>query len=840
MKIKGYDEGGFLDDGASVDPISGNEVPTGSLQEEVRDDIPAQLSEGEFVFPADVVRFIGLGQLMKIRDKAKTGLVEMEEEGQIGGTPTPPEIIMDDEDMAMDAMIEGLDSEDFESQAMNFAAGGLMPRSNLPSHKDFIGDTAPNGIKNVQYTNDAGDIITIRSLRGEPVQGQVVPEGYYPVGSKPEDPENPTPEDPVGYTPSTVNDSTPNKDAFDRGDTRVKDAALVQSTVIRGARMQVLEALYTDNMTVGDMDTLYSSISPAARVLYETKLRNPSEFDSMFTFGEPKNHAEKMLQAQKTIDSQNNNLKITEPNSYYTGNGKAVNIKKLLKFLSGTMTAEAISAFSPESILKKIIPKLLAGPKTTVGNDNGTQPSMPEPQPKLNQAHWAKRLKEEKAKHPNNNALVQKILKEEQNWESYKAGTDPYGRTLTESVWEKLTPEQKAAAKRDGTLNTIDTLTDQTITPDGSIAAPVEFGRDDGNLGSPTTVPVAKTLTGRDDGNLGSPTAEAVAQAEVSGSSDNYGFGLQGQGVSGSSDNYGFGLKDPVAGSDITASEPVIYDTPDMSKVDAGLKKGRDEIAKAAATKSSDAFLKSVTAPTLQVEDYYDSITAPFANAVAPLNPMDKKLSEEMGIGVTGEIGEIGEVAELSTPELGFIDGLVNSVEDAASSAVEIYNNITGAMGDSFDSILFGGQDTSLKTTREEADAIAFQKQVVAANQQNSGRFDDKVTVVTQKQIDDANQQNSGRFDDKPTVTKPTVKKPADQQNSGRFDNKTTVTKPAKVAQQEYVGGKYGSLNKGGLASKKKPVVKKMRQDPTSGLAAKKKSKQKAQAKKGALAAKRT
>ena len=30
-----------------VDPVSGNEVPPGSLPEEVRDDIPAMLSEGE-------------------------------------------------------------------------------------------------------------------------------------------------------------------------------------------------------------------------------------------------------------------------------------------------------------------------------------------------------------------------------------------------------------------------------------------------------------------------------------------------------------------------------------------------------------------------------------------------------------------------------------------------------------------------------------------------------------------------------------------------------------------------------------------------------------------------
>ena len=84
MKVnyrKGYAEGGFLDDGASVDPVSGNEVPAGSLQEEVRDDVPAQLSEGEFVVPADVVRFIGLEKLMRMRDKAKSGLANMEEAG---------------------------------------------------------------------------------------------------------------------------------------------------------------------------------------------------------------------------------------------------------------------------------------------------------------------------------------------------------------------------------------------------------------------------------------------------------------------------------------------------------------------------------------------------------------------------------------------------------------------------------------------------------------------------------------------------------------------------------------------------------------------------------------
>jgi hypothetical protein len=79
-------EGGMLPEGGTVDPVSGNEVPTGSLQEEVRDDIPAQLSEGEFVFPADVVRYIGLEKLMQLRQAAKEGLAKMEAMGQMGNS----------------------------------------------------------------------------------------------------------------------------------------------------------------------------------------------------------------------------------------------------------------------------------------------------------------------------------------------------------------------------------------------------------------------------------------------------------------------------------------------------------------------------------------------------------------------------------------------------------------------------------------------------------------------------------------------------------------------------------------------------------------------------------
>ena len=84
--LKKKQEGGLLQEGGTVDPVSGNEVPIGSTKSEVRDDIPAQLSEGEFVFPADVVRFIGLNNLMKLRQEAKEGLKEMEDMGQMGNS----------------------------------------------------------------------------------------------------------------------------------------------------------------------------------------------------------------------------------------------------------------------------------------------------------------------------------------------------------------------------------------------------------------------------------------------------------------------------------------------------------------------------------------------------------------------------------------------------------------------------------------------------------------------------------------------------------------------------------------------------------------------------------
>jgi len=113
-----FEDGGLLDEGGMVDEESGNEVPTGSLREEVRDDIPAQLSEGEFVFPADVVRFYGLEKLMEMRQRAKSGLQIMEDMGQMGNSE---EATLPD-DIPFD--LEDLDIE--EEDEYNMAVGGFV------------------------------------------------------------------------------------------------------------------------------------------------------------------------------------------------------------------------------------------------------------------------------------------------------------------------------------------------------------------------------------------------------------------------------------------------------------------------------------------------------------------------------------------------------------------------------------------------------------------------------------------------------------------------------------------------------------------------------------------
>jgi len=233
-----FEEGGLKDEGNTVDPVSGNEVPPGSNQEEVRDDIPAQLSEGEFVFPADVVRYIGLEKLMVMRQEAKAGLARMEEMGQMGNSdeatlPDDMPFKTSSEEDDMPFTMEDLDTEEeteynrggvVHAQAGTFIANNPnvttqqsmfqnqnLPSSNItqpvnynvpnipapvggftPKFSGQVGQTGQQGTTPTfqtligrnpgqydemrEYRNEAGMKLNIPFKNGEPIYP--IPEGY--------------------------------------------------------------------------------------------------------------------------------------------------------------------------------------------------------------------------------------------------------------------------------------------------------------------------------------------------------------------------------------------------------------------------------------------------------------------------------------------------------------------------------------------------------------------------------------------------------------------------------------------------------------------------------------
>lgn len=171
---RGYALGGTVEE---VDPVSGNEVPTGSLPEEVRDDIPARLSEGEYVVPADVVRYYGVKFFEDLRSQAKMGFDTMEANGRIGGEPIGMEIV-EPEDMQFDIS----ELEVVDDGVMGFDEGGFVDDGGaLGLGSEGIGLSAgpTAGIETRAYTNDAGDIIYIMFIGNTPMMA--IPDGYYPL-----------------------------------------------------------------------------------------------------------------------------------------------------------------------------------------------------------------------------------------------------------------------------------------------------------------------------------------------------------------------------------------------------------------------------------------------------------------------------------------------------------------------------------------------------------------------------------------------------------------------------------------------------------------------------------
>ena len=167
MALNEQTEMAFGGESPRIDPVSGNEVPPGALPSEVRDDIPARLSEGEYVVPADVLQYYGIKFFEDLRSKAKTKLAGLEEDGRMGGEP------MDDASMeGMEEMPFNLDElktyeDDAEGGVQGFYEGGIT--------SGVAPDTAVK-----TYINAEGSKLYIRFVNGIAIPP--VPPGYVEEG----------------------------------------------------------------------------------------------------------------------------------------------------------------------------------------------------------------------------------------------------------------------------------------------------------------------------------------------------------------------------------------------------------------------------------------------------------------------------------------------------------------------------------------------------------------------------------------------------------------------------------------------------------------------------------
>ena len=354
MKIKyrsGYAEGGFLDDGAAVDPVSGNEVPAGSLVEEVRDDIPAQLSEGEFVVPADVVRFIGLDKLMKMRDAAKAGLADMEADGQMGGSPAPmaPEMTELDDSMEMDALIDGIDGDDFEGATQRFADGALV--TPLPTYKTYTGNEFGQSytVEDTIYVNAEGDQITVKTLRGEPLES--IPAGYTAyVAPEEGDPITGPVAPPIDSVAASTVNSGPSYEAERTNEYRNNtgqdgyQADIRRSEKIRSDKVRQVESLASVDMNDQQMDIMYASLTPLAKEIFDTRFRDTTGIDSWMTEG--MSQTDLLITAQKTANTQNRAAGRVEPESGFLPDGEPIDWVTAMKYAAAGLFGGPLAATS--------------------------------------------------------------------------------------------------------------------------------------------------------------------------------------------------------------------------------------------------------------------------------------------------------------------------------------------------------------------------------------------------------------------------------------------------------------------------------------------------------------
>tara|TARA_R100001443_G_scaffold40898_1_gene54338 strand:+ start:7380 stop:9605 length:2226 start_codon:yes stop_codon:yes gene_type:complete len=183
-----------------------NNPPVGSTPEEVADDIPAMISEGEFVIPADVVRYVGLDKIRAMMHEAKMGLQCMEDEGLIvdvdeEGRPEEPQ----KESKGEVAILDVVQIEKAEPMTKSLKEGGIVspilnPEEEVKMNRGgmITQEIGPDGAMRIIGMQEGGMPMQMEQMMGE--MPQEAPVSEFAEEMPPEQTE-PMPEAPMMNAP---------------------------------------------------------------------------------------------------------------------------------------------------------------------------------------------------------------------------------------------------------------------------------------------------------------------------------------------------------------------------------------------------------------------------------------------------------------------------------------------------------------------------------------------------------------------------------------------------------------------------------------------------------------
>ncbi len=115
-------------------------LPAGAVPKDVADDVTAKVSEGEFIIPAHVVRYLGVSRLEKMVKKAALELEEL----NAGKPASQGSVVEEEDDLGEEALEEGQEEDDLPA----FAEGGLVTQQPAPeSSLTWEWQTTPSGLR---------------------------------------------------------------------------------------------------------------------------------------------------------------------------------------------------------------------------------------------------------------------------------------------------------------------------------------------------------------------------------------------------------------------------------------------------------------------------------------------------------------------------------------------------------------------------------------------------------------------------------------------------------------------------------------------------------------------